>query len=244
MRLLRAYIESRAVFVIAVLVAVMDALFIARIFWPEALALLVNTHAFEAIVLFVLTQMLLVLWVISSHNPNRVLRSEDECSAELIKFLRENKRSKYVAIFSCGVASRENLLASVMNDADLSRISVEVLAQDPEEALDQYDARRIRDTVPHLLESYPSERIAIRYFRGPASVRAVVACDKERRPLWGAVGWYVYSPTGDPGRGVAVKGRGLPTVVCSDARSDDHEVLEFAMTEFRHRWADSREVAA
>jgi hypothetical protein len=151
-------------------------------------------------------------------------------------------RAVRLLVFSAGLASRFDLVTTIHRSTP-KPFTTSVLVQDPATALDRDDARRLETNLLILKRDHPEIPVEIRTFELPATVRALLLCDAEGAPLWGAASWYRYEQI-QPGN-VRVVGRRNPAVVFdADTSKGDSTVLQFLVDSFDDLWARSADKVA
>lgn len=229
-------IASKAVFSMFASVAILELLFVGRLFRPDWFGWVVERHLFEVIVLVVLMQVILMLWQLLSKKRKPMVWDDLTVAQAFIDFLQSNNRAHSVHLLSCGLRSRGQLIAHLLDKK--STLKIEVLVQHPETAQDQADARETTTSLHTMTRNNSSiGALEVRQFRPPVSIRAVVVCSADRKPLWAALGWYVYRVENGE---IRVKGRNHPTHILDASVGEEKAVLEeFCMKEFERAWRNA-----
>jgi len=214
----------------------LEIFFIIRLFRPTTLSFIIKEQIFEVIVLLALMQMIVLLFQLIRQAPKKICKHEYELENAVRDFIQTNDRVYSVHVLSCGLGSKINFITDLRKGKE--RVPTEVLVQDPKYAIDKVDAERTSSNFKILNHDHSEKSLQMRLFNEPATMRAVLICKKDRKPIWGVVSWYKYR---DYGKGrMAVKGRDNPAFVLdSGASSIDDIVLEFFMDEFEWLWKKS-----
>jgi hypothetical protein len=236
-RLARLYFFNRSILALLLLVSALEGIFLLRTLWPEFFDFVVAKHIFEIVVLSSIIQIIILLWKLLEKSPRRVCKDEHECAVLLRERIAQDSRASKVLFFSAGLASRFDLITTI-HSATSRTLSVEVLAQNPEKALDRQDAKRLESHLLILNRDHSEIPLEVRIFDTPATIRSSVICDDKGSPLWGVASWYRYDDLGE--EGIRLVGRRNPAVVFdADTSREDSLILEFLTSTFRNLWAQS-----
>lgn len=233
-RFFSLYTHHRAIVALLVLTAVLEILFILRLVFPAALAFVIENHVFEIVVLLAISQIILLLFKVLEKTPRGVCKDEHECGVVLREVVRSDPRAHSLQVLSAGLGSRLDLLTTIHRETPRT-FSVEVLAQSPEHAPDREDARRMESNLEILRRDHSEAPLEVRLFDTPAAIRALLVCDRNRSPLWGAASWYRYEKA--EGERVRVVGRRNPAILLrTEDSKEDAEMLRFLMGVFEQTW--------
>lgn len=216
----------------------LEIFFIIRIFKPKILSIVIEKQIFEVIVILALMQMIVLLFQLIRQAPKKICKHEYELENAVRDFIQTNNNVHSVHVLSCGLGSKINFITNLRKGNQM--IPTEVLVQDSKHAIDKADSVRTEANLDILKHDHSEKSLQVRLFNEPATMRAVLLCKNDRKPIWGVVSWYKYR---DDGKGrVAVKGRDNPAfVLYSGASSQDDIVLKFFMEEFEWLWKKSNQ---
>jgi hypothetical protein len=102
----------------------------------------------------------------------------------------------------------------------------------------------MREILKILARDYRGKPIEIRTFKPPATIRALILCDRKRKPLVGFAGWYRYEEvTGEDGE-FRVIGQANPSMLVEAKNFEgDRTILGFLMELFERNWrANERDI--
>jgi hypothetical protein len=216
------------------LLMVLEGVFIVRLAKPAFFQVVLDNHIFELVVLLALAQLILLLFRLLDRAPRRICK-ENECQDLIREAVRHDSRAQSLHVFSSGLGSRLDILTTIHANTTAG-FHTEVLAQSPKSHPDREDAKRMPGNLSILKRDHSKAPLEIRCFDTPATIRAMLVCDRSRRPLVGIVSWYRYERTGG---GVRVIGRRNPGLVFrADDSAEDTSILAFLMETFENLWKD------
>lgn len=234
-RLISAYVHHRAVFTLLGIMVVLEVLFVARLFFPQAMTFILDLKVFEIVVLLAIGQMILLLVQLLYRTPRRTCEDEHECQVLVREVITTDRRAHSLHVFSSGLGSRLDFLTTAHLGTDRS-FSTQVVAQDPGLSPDRQDGDRMRHNLAILERDHPEVPLEIRLSKVPASIRAMIVCDASGNPFWAVASWYVYQELEDSR--VRVVGRRNPSLVLTaGASAEDKKLLDFLLGLFRQTWA-------
>lgn len=229
-------IHYKSIMSLLCMMLVLEVLFIIQVFEPKSIPFITDKHIFEVLVLLALSQMIVLLFQLTRKAPKNIIEHEHELESAVRFIIDTDNRAHSVHIFSCGLGSKINFITSLKKGN--KSISVEVLAQHPDHAMDRIDKW---GTVRHLnvlMNDHEKNPVETRLFCEPATLRGVLVCNEYRKPVWGVVSWYKYREDKVKNR-MAVKGRDNPAFVLSTGTYQDDTALATFMEEFEWLWKHS-----
>lgn len=175
-------------------------------FWPNVYTIISDNHVFEAIVLVLLIEVVILLAQRDRVESKFEIFEQDVAAQTRILELIEQKPFDKVTILASGLASRRLIVAPLIKKG----IQVEVLVQDPETSLDKQDIQRLKEAIDWIRidvgEEY-LEKLNLRYHVNIASLRAIVLYESHSKIRHVFLGWYIYTQ-----QNTAVRGSQHPTI--------------------------------
>jgi hypothetical protein len=236
--LIRGYTRNRTILVTVAACLLFDVLALARIVFPSVFDFIIKYHVFEAVSILALSQVLLLVLQIANAKRQHILFSDRDCEAELLAFLAANSNATTVLFFSAGLGARIGIIREIATR--WSHLGLRVLAQHPDTHLDKDDAMRLGPQLNLVQKGdVPSrQHFEIRLSRLPATIRAIIVCDKSSKPLWAVASWFVY---GKEARGVVIRGRDNPAFILDASRdTDEGDALAWLQEQFATAWETAK----
>lgn len=199
-------------------IIILLSLFIIRNVYPDTLRIIVESHVFEAVVLWTLLQILILL--IRPSEEVQIITSDIECQRRIMELVRKGDISR-ADILSAGLSSRRSLIPEILEN----KVEVNVLAQHPDVAIDKEDGQRLIDSLGAIKQNLTQEaknRFKVRFYFNTASIRAIVLRGKTFEPTYAFIGWYNYHS-----RNTKIAGRPNPSVLISDRQKEGKVLIDF-----------------
>ena len=161
-------------------------------FWSAVYQIISDTHAFEAIVLITLIELVVLLTKENRGTDEfQVFKDESDAHAKIFEVSRQEKIKKAIFV-SAGLGSRRFLIGTLVK----SGIKVEVLAQDPETAIDTNDSQRAHESIDWIRhDDIVKEKLSnldLWFHANIASLRAVILFETDSNIKHLFLGWYTY----------------------------------------------------
>jgi hypothetical protein len=206
-----------SLFLIIITATIMIVITVVSWFYADIYKVISTNHVFEALVLAVLIEIVLLLTQQSSTNQQFEIFMEESLAQEKMFELIEQGSIARARILSAGMNSRRLLIARLAK----AGVAVQVLAQDPDSAIDKVDAQRTLDTIALIRddvgEAYLSN-LNISFHLGLATLRVVILYEKNSNIKHLFLGWYNY-------RNGQVYGSHNPTIYIA---TRTHKLLKFS----------------
>lgn len=180
-----------SLFLILVTATIMIAITVVSWFWSDIYIIISANHVFEALVLALLIEIVLLLTKqVSNHQGFEIYMEESLAQEKMFELLEQEGIAK-ARIVSAGMNSRRLLIARLAR----AGIPVQVLAQDPDIAIDRVDAKRTFDTIELIRDDVGEahlENLSIRLNPNLATLRVVILYEKNSNIKHVFLGWYSY----------------------------------------------------
>lgn len=190
---MRQFIEEQGVslFITLITGGLIVIISIISLFWSDVYQLIRDTHAFEAIVIVLLIEIVILLTQKDrSSDTVIVLGEENDAQAKIFEILklREIERA---TIISAGLGSRRFLIDALRK----AGVRLLVIAQDPETAIDKHDAELMPDII-ELIKADNNDKnpsmLSLFFNRNPSTLRAVILYESKSHICHAFLGWYTY----------------------------------------------------
>jgi len=139
------FVEEQGITLSAIIATGMIVVLITVIswFWPGIYSLIKDNHIFEAIVLTLLIEIVVLLANRkNTENEIEVFADDTDAQTKILELTKQIPISKAV-ILSSGLASRRLIISPFAK----SGVKVEIFAQDPETAVDERDIQRLQSAI-------------------------------------------------------------------------------------------------
>jgi hypothetical protein len=223
---------SLLILVITAIVAVI--ITITSWFWPKVYDFIESNHVFEAIVLAVLIEIVVLLPQRSeSLRSFDVITNEHDVHTRILE-IAEQRPIKKVRMISYGLTSRRHLISNLLQFG----LQIEVLAQHPEQAIDKENIDRICDTIEWLKLDAGDKLQNLQLFlcKDVISLRAVLLEETRGDVKHAFFGWYTYS-------GSSVRGSQNPTVYVSTYSKQGMDIFKWIESTIREKVEKSSPVS-
>ncbi|MGB8657926.1 MAG: hypothetical protein WCE90_09105 [Candidatus Zixiibacteriota bacterium] len=205
-------------------------------FQPNVYEFIRKTHLFESIVLLILIEIVIVTVRKGKKKESfQVFTEESDAQARIFKLI-ETKQIERARILSAGLGSRRLLISRLAGDG----IDVEVLAQDPDTAIDKRDAQQTIELIHLIKGDIGSEMLShlhLLFHRNVSSLRAVILYEVRSRIKHLFLGWYAYYDNNS-----IIRGSHHPTIYVSTKNQEGRKLSKWIESMIDEEKKDGRRV--